>query len=188
MKHTNTISSSSSTLLNGKKILLVVTGSIAAIESPKLARELMRHGADVFCVMSGSAQHIIHPWALQCITGKETITEITGACEHVEYCGSGDSVDLVLISPATANTISKIACGIFDDAVSTMVSTALGARIPIFIAPAMHDSIAKNPFYLENLKKLKEVGVTVVEPKKEEGKSKLDWHVVSETVLEHFKK
>jgi phosphopantothenoylcysteine decarboxylase / phosphopantothenate---cysteine ligase len=187
MKHTETISSSSSEILKGKKILLVVTGSIAAIESPKIARELMRHGAKVFCVMSGSAQHIIHPWALQCITGKETITEITGACEHIEYC-SGDSVDLVLISPATANTISKIASGIFDDAVSTMVSTALGAGIPIILAPAMHDSIAQNPFYLENLKRLQAVGVSVVQPKKEEGKSKLDWRRVSEAVLKHFEK
>lgn len=187
MKHAETISGSKSKKLVGKCIILAVCGSIAAIESPKLARELMRHGADVVCVMSESANWIIHPYALECIIGRPTITEITGLCEHVECCGDYDGrADLLLISPATANTISKIANGIDDTTVTTFASTALGARMPIIIAPAMHDSMYKNPFVTENIEKLKKAGMMFVEPKREEGKAKLDWEAVARTVLDFF--
>ena len=184
MIHQETISGTKSKKLKGKRIVLAVCGSIAAIESPKLARELMRHGADVTCVLSKSGQTIIHPWALECITGKKTITEITGSCEHVQYCGDwGGKCDLFLISPATANTISKIACGIDDSVVTTFASTALGAKIPVIIAPAMHESMIDNPFVREKIAKLKNAGVRFVEPKKEEGKAKLDWERVAEYAI-----
>ena len=68
--------------LDGKKIVLCVTGSIAAVETVKLARELIRHGAEVQGVMSGAAQTIVHPWALEYATGRKAITEITGAVEQ----------------------------------------------------------------------------------------------------------
>ncbi len=182
--HQETISGTKSRRLKGKRIVLAVCGSIAAIEAPKLARELMRHGADVTCALSASGQTIIHPWALECITGKKTITEITGACEHVQHCGDWDGrCDLLLISPATANTLSKIACGIDDSIVTTFASTALGAKMPVIIAPAMHESMIENPFVRENLVKLKKAGVKVIEPKREEGKAKLDWHTVADFVL-----
>lgn len=187
MDHAEAISGSKSKKLKGKRIVLAVCGSIAAIESPKLARELMRHGAEVVCVMSDNANWIIHPYALECITGRPTINELTGLCEHVELCGDYDGrADLLLISPATANTISKIANGIDDTTVTTFASTALGARMPVIIALAMHNSMYQNPFVVENIKKLKKAGVVFVEPKMEEGKAKLDWESVARKVLEFF--
>lgn len=181
MIHQESISGTKSKKLKGKKVVLAVCGSIAAIEAPKLARELMRHSADVVCVLSEAGQKIIHPYALECITGKKTITDITGSCEHIQYCGEWEGkYDLLLISPATANTISKIANGIDDSIVTTFASTALGAKIPVVIAPAMHESMIDNPFVQENIAKLKEKGVRFVEPKKEEGKAKLDWKAVAD--------
>ena len=98
--------------LAGKKIVLAVTGSIAAVETIKLARELIRHGAEVQAVMSAAAQTIIHPYALQYATGRDVITEITGNVEHVAFCGARkEAYDLLLIAPCTANTIGKIAAG-----------------------------------------------------------------------------
>ncbi len=185
--HQETISCAKSNKLSGKKVVLAVTGSIAAIETPKIARELMRHGADVTCVMSNAAQNIIHPWALECITGKKTITEIGGACEHVSYCGDWSGrADLLLVCPATANTISKIATGVDDTSVTTFATTALGSGMKVAIAPAMHASMAKNPFVAENLRKLREAGVTIIEPKSEEGKEKLDYNLVCDLVLNLF--
>lgn len=189
MVHQETISGVKSKKLKGKRIVLAVCGSIAAIEAPKLARELMRHGADIIPVLSKAGQGVIHPWAMECVTGKRTITEITGFCEHIEHCGDWPGkCDLLLICPATANTISKIANGIDDSVVTTYASTALGAKIPIIIAPAMHESMINNPFVEENARKLKKAGVKFVEPKREEGKAKLEWEKVAESVLAHFSK
>jgi len=186
--HQETISSTKSKKLKGKRIVLAVCGSIAAIEAPKLARELMRHGAEVIPVLSEAGQTVIHPWALECVTGKKTITEITGFCEHIEHCGDWEGkVDMLLICPATANTISKIATGIDDSVVTTYASTALGAKIPIVIALAMHESMINNPFVQENIAKLKKTGVRFVDPKMEEEKAKLDWEKVCGFVLKNLK-
>jgi phosphopantothenoylcysteine decarboxylase / phosphopantothenate---cysteine ligase len=187
MIHQEGISGAKSKKLAGKKIVLAVCGSIAAIESPKLARELMRHGADVICLLSEAGQKIIHPWALECITGKPTITEITGSCGHIQYCGEwAGKCDLLIISPATANTISKIANGIDDSIVTTFASTAIGAKIPLLIAPAMHESMIDNPFVQENITRLRKAGVMFVGPKKEEGKAKLDRESVSKAAISLF--
>lgn len=188
MIHQETVSGTKSKELAGKRIVLAICGSIAAIESPKLARELMRHGADVVCLLSESGQRIIRPWALECITGKKTITEITGSCEHIQYCGDWKGkYDLLLISPATANTISKIANGIDDSIVTTFASTALGSKIPMIIAPAMHESMINNPFVQENIDRLKKAKIRFIEPKLEEGKAKLDWEAVVDFVLKYSK-
>jgi phosphopantothenoylcysteine decarboxylase/phosphopantothenate--cysteine ligase len=185
--HQETITGTKSKKLKGKRIVLAVCGSIAAIEAPKLARELMRHGADITCVLSEAGQKIIHPWALECVTGKKTIIEITGFCEHIEHCGDWKGkCDLLLICPATANTISKIAAGIDDSVITTYASTALGAKIPIVIAPAMHESMIHNPFVQENIAKLKKGRVKFIDPKISEGKAKLDWECVADNVISLF--
>ncbi|MFP4608753.1 MAG: flavoprotein, partial [Candidatus Aenigmatarchaeota archaeon] len=99
--------------LSGKKIIVGVTGSIAAVECVKLVRELVREGAEVHCVMTEWGSKIIHPNSLQFASGNEVITELTGKVEHVSHCGNvPDKADLFLIAPATANTVSKIAKGI----------------------------------------------------------------------------
>jgi len=128
-----------------KKIVLGITGSIAAVESVKLSRELIRHGAEVFPVMTQSATKIIHPDSLEFSSGNKPIIELTGKTEHVSFCGRvKEPADLFIISPCTANTISKIAHGIDDTAVTTFATTAIGSGIPILIVPAMHLSMVSN--------------------------------------------
>jgi phosphopantothenoylcysteine decarboxylase / phosphopantothenate---cysteine ligase len=159
--------------MKAKKIVLAVCGSVAAIETPKLARELRRRGVVVECVMSESAKKIINPNVLEWATERGVITEITGRTEHVRLCGVGGEADLLLICPATSNTISKIACGIDDTSVTTFAATAIGSGKKVIIAPAMHCSMYKNPFVEENIKKLEKNGITIIEPRFEENKAKV---------------
>ena len=159
--------------LQDKKIVLGVTGSIAAVETVKLARELIRHGSKVFPVMTPSATRIIHPDALWFATGVEPIISLTGETQHVEMCGRvSDKADLFLISPCTANTISKIAYGIDDTAVTTFASTAIGSKIPIIIVPAMHLSMYNHKFVQENIEKCKKIHINFIDPKIEGNKAK----------------
>jgi len=167
-RHVELIRGRKSRKLAGKRIVLAIPGSIAAVECVKLARELIRHGAEVHAVMSESAQRIIHPHAMEFATGNPVVTEITGFVEHVELAES----DLVLVCPATANTIGKIACGIDDTPVTTVVTTAF-ARAPVMIAPAMHSTMYEHPIVVENIEKLKSLGVEFIGPRFEEGKAKV---------------
>ncbi|VVB95783.1 Flavin prenyltransferase UbiX [uncultured archaeon] len=163
----------SSNSLEGKTIVLGITGSIAAVRCVELARELRRHGAGVHAVMTQAAQKIIHPEAMRYATGNPVITEITGGVEHVEFCGIGGRAALLLIAPCTANTIGKIAHGIDDTPVTTFATTAFGSGIPIMIVPAMHESMYDHPIVIENIGKLTELGVEFVNPILEEGAAKI---------------
>lgn len=157
-----------------KKIVLGVTGSIAACETVKLARELIRHGAEVHPVMTTSAQKMIHPYALEFACGIAPVTEIDGKVQHVSLCGEvKDRADLLLIAPSTANTISKIAYGIDDTTVTTFATTAIGSKIPVIIVPAMHISMYNHSVVVENIEKLKSIGISVLEPKIQEHKAKM---------------
>jgi len=174
LSHLKGIVGSVSRRLEGRRIVLCITGSVAAMEAPRLARELMRHGADVHVVMSRAACRLIGPDLMEWATGNPVVTELTGRLEHVELAGEWEgTADLVLVYPATANTISKVACGIDDTPVTTVVSTALGSRIPVLVAPAMHYSMYRNPFVVESLRRLSEGGVKVIQPRIEEGKAKV---------------
>ncbi len=170
--HLSQIRASKSRKLSGKKIVLGITGSIAAIEAVKLARELVRRGAEVHAVMSEAACRIVHPNAVEFATDNRVITEITGRIEHVELLGVDGVADLLLVAPATANTIAKIASGIDDTSVTTMATTALGSGKPVMIAPAMHESMMNNPAIASAIEKLREAGVEFVEPRYEENKAK----------------
>ncbi|MBU7027545.1 MAG: bifunctional phosphopantothenoylcysteine decarboxylase/phosphopantothenate--cysteine ligase CoaBC [Theionarchaea archaeon] len=171
--HRKLIQGTKSEKLSGKRIVLCVCGSIAAVECIKLARELMRHGAEVFSVMSDAAQKIIHPYALEFASGNPVVTELTGKVEHVDLVGDyPGKADLVLVCPATANTISKIASGIDDTPVTSVVSTGI-SHVPILIVPAMHASMYENPIIKKNIHFLEEEGITFLHPKMEEGKAKL---------------
>jgi len=168
------IRGSKSNKLSKKRIVLGVTGSIASVETVKLSRELIRHGAEVIPVMSPSATKIIHPDAIWFATGNKPIIELTGATEHVSYCGRVKKpVDLLLISPCTANTISKIAHGIDDTSVTTFASTAIGSNIPILIVPAMHISMFDHKIVQKNIDICKKIGIKFVEPKIEKNKAKM---------------
>lgn len=159
--------------LENKRIVLAVCGSIAAVETIKLAHELRRRGADVISVMSSAACGIIHPDALTYACAAPAITKITGMVEHVQYCGEGGEADLLLIAPATANTISKIACGIDDTVVTTFATTAIGRGMPIVLAPAMHESMYRHKVVRRNLEALSDLGILVVPPRVEEEKAKI---------------
>jgi len=159
--------------LLGKKIVLGVTGSVAAVRAFELARELIRHGADVYSVMSRAATEIIHPYTLHYATGHEAITKLMGDIEHVEFLGMEGSADLFLIAPCTANTLNKIATGVSDTPVTVFATTAFGSGIPMIIVPAMHESMFNSPVITENLEKLRQLGVTVLGPKIQEGLAKI---------------
>jgi len=160
--------------LSNRRIALCVTGSVAAVECVALSRLLMRHGSEVYCVMSPMAHKIIHPYLLEWATGNPVVVELTGQIEHITLAGKHDEhVDLVLVAPATANTIGKIANGIDDTAVTTTVSSAIGAKIPVIVVPAMHESMYDHPAVIENIEKLKGIGVHVVSPRMEEAKAKI---------------
>lgn len=176
------ISGTISETLSGKTIVVGVTGSIAAVRVVDLIRELIRRGAEVHAVMSPAAQQILHPFALEYASGHPVITEITGRVEHVEFCGVGGAADLLLVVPATANTIGKMASGIDDTPVTTFATTAIGSGKPVMVVPAMHEAMYRHPAVLKNLETLREMGVAVIDPKIEEGKAKIAEN--SRTLLE----
>ena len=158
--------------LRGKTIVIGITGSIAATECFSTIRELIRHGANVIPVMSAGAQDIVTPMSIEFASGHKPVTKITGRAEHVELFDRG-SADALLIYPATANTISKIASGIDDTPVASMATVALGAGIPIAIAPAMHNSMINHPAVKENIEKLKTWGVSFIGPHISENRAKV---------------
>lgn len=156
--------------LRGRRILLGVSGSIAAVRTVELARELLRRGARVRAVVTPAAQRILHPYALEYATGEPPVTELTGQVEHVDLV---EESDLLLIAPATANTLGKLAHGIDDTPVASCACVALGRGVPVVAAPAMHEPMGKNPLVAENLERLKAAGVVLVEPRMEEEALKL---------------
>ena len=174
--------------LKGKRIALGITGSIGAVRCIRFIRELIRHGAEIIPIMTKDAQEIITAKSIWFASGKKPVTEITGDVEHVRYCGvDEDHVDLYLIAPCTANTISKIAWGICDTPVTLFATTALGSDIPVMILPAMHGSMYTHPAITENLRKLKDMGVIRIEPIFSERKAKMaNVDLVVEYVLRTF--
>lgn len=157
--------------LGGRKIVLCITASVAAYRAVDLARLLMRHGADVRAVMSKATTMLLTPELMKWATGNEVVTELTGNLEHIQLADYGRA-DLILIYPCTGNTLSKIANGIDDTPVTSVVSVALGSKIPVMIAPAMHEAMYENPILLRNIESLKNL-VEFIEPSMEEGKAKV---------------
>lgn len=160
-------------MLTGVNVGLGVTGSIAAVRTVELAHELRRRGATVRAIMSDDARGIIHPWALQFATEHPVVTELTGAVEHVELFGEEGWADVLLVAPATANTVGKVAAAIDDTPVTTCATTAIGVGVPVVVAPAMHEPMHDHPGVRENLDRLASMGLSIVPPRIEEGKAKI---------------
>jgi phosphopantothenoylcysteine decarboxylase/phosphopantothenate--cysteine ligase len=160
-------------VFEGVNVALGVTGSIAAVRVVELAHELRREGATVRAVTTPSAESIIHPWAIEFATDAPPITEITGRVEHVDLCGREGWADVLLVAPATANTVGKVASAVDDTPVTTCVTTALGAGVPVVVAPAMHEPMYDHPGVLDALDRLESWGVNLVAPRLEEGKAKI---------------
>jgi len=156
--------------LSGKKIVLCVAGSVAAYKSIELARLLMRHGADVTCVISKAASKLIKPDYFKWATGNDVITKLTGKLEHISLADYKQS-DLIIVYPSTANTLGKLANGIDDTPISTVLTVGFGSKIPILLALAMHESMYDNAAVLRNIKFLKSK-IDFISPKMIEGKAK----------------
>ncbi|MFB6146903.1 MAG: bifunctional phosphopantothenoylcysteine decarboxylase/phosphopantothenate--cysteine ligase CoaBC [Halobacteriaceae archaeon] len=163
-------------MLDGVNVALGVTGSIAAVRTVELAHELRRRGAAVRGVLTEAARGIVHPWAVQFATDRPPVTELTGDVEHVDLCGRDGWADALLVAPATANTVGKMAAGIDDTTVTSCATTALGAECPVVVAPAMHEPMYDHPAVETNLARIEEWGVDVVPPRLEEGKAKIATH------------
>ena len=161
-----------STKLRGKTVVMGITGSIAAVECFGTIRELIRHGADVYPVLTPEAQKLVTPDALEFASGHRPVTDLTGRTEHITMMAAR-SADLFLIYPATANTVSKIANGIDDTPVTSMATVAIGAGIPIAIAPAMHDSMYRNPAVAENIERLRSWGISFIGPRRDGVRAKV---------------
>ncbi|MGI0089892.1 MAG: bifunctional phosphopantothenoylcysteine decarboxylase/phosphopantothenate--cysteine ligase CoaBC [Nitrosopumilaceae archaeon] len=164
------IVSSHGTELAGKKIVLCVTGSVAAYKAIELARLFMRHGANVTCVASKAATDLIKPSYFKWATGNEVITKLTGDLEHIKIADYKKS-DLIVVYPCTANTLGKLANGIDDTPISTVLSVGFGSKIPIVMALAMHEAMYDNAAVRKNMDFLKGK-VDFVSPQMIEGKAK----------------
>jgi len=159
------------TLLHHKHIILGVTGSIAVYKAVDLASKLTQAGALVDVIMTAAAQKFVAPMTFQSVTGRPIYTTMWqtddsgGLPTHIAHVGLGEEAGLLVFAPITANTIAKIAHGLADDLLSV---TALAARCPLLIAPAMDGGMYQHPATLSNLEILRARGVTVIEP--EEGR------------------
>jgi len=158
------------TELTGKKIVLCVAGSVAAYKSIELARLLMRHGANVKCVMSNASTKLIKPDYMKWATGNNVITKLTGNMEHIDLADYKRS-DLLIVYPSTANTLGKLAAGIDDTPISTVLTVAFGSKIPIVMGLAMHQSMYENAAVRKNIAFL-EKKIDFVSPSMIEGKAK----------------
>ena len=159
--------------LAGKTIVLGITGSIAAVDSFHLIRELIRHGAKVVPVMTADAAKLAAPDSIEFASGIKPILEIGGQCEHILHLGDPAAADLFIVYPATADCISKIANGIADDPVTTFASVALGSELPVAVAPAMHGFMYSNPAVARNVEALKSYGVNIIGPHNDDNRARV---------------
>ena len=154
-------------MLKGKHILLGITGGIAAYKTPFLVRELKRAGADVHVIMTESAKEFVTPTTLSTVSGHEVVVDtfpsqkgstVDASTWHVKL---GIEADAMVIAPATANTIAKIASGLADNAVTTLV---LALRAPLIISPTMDVDMWNNSATQTNVAKLREMGCLILPP------------------------
>lgn len=148
-----------------KKILLGITGSIAAYKAAEIANKLTKDGFAVSAIMTKSAQKFIAPLTIQTLTKSKVYTEMFDAIayEDVRHISLARWADLCLIAPATANIIGKLASGIADDMLSTVMMAVKDK--PVVICPAMNTAMYENPIVQDNIKKLTNFGYSFIEPK-----------------------
>ena len=151
------------TEMNSKRILLGVTGGIAAYKTAALARLLVKAGFDVQCVMTEAAQHFIGAATLQALTGKPVLLQLWDAAsgDGMDHIRLSREADVILIAPASANFIAKLAQGLADDLLSTL---CLARACPLAIAPAMNKQMWDNPATQRNLAQIRQDGIEVFGP------------------------
>jgi phosphopantothenoylcysteine decarboxylase/phosphopantothenate--cysteine ligase len=150
-------------VLDGKNIILGVTGGIAAYKAVEITSRLVKLGANVNVIMTKNATMLVQPLTFRYISRNPVSVDMFDEPESwkPEHISLADNCDLLIIAPATANIIGKLAHGIADDMLST---TALAIRCPVLIAPAMNSHMFANPILQENIKKLKSHGFEFIEP------------------------
>ena len=150
-------------MLKGRKIILGVTGGIAAYKAAELVRELVKAGAEVHVVMTRNAQAFITPLTLQTLSGNPVTTELFNliAESEIGHIALADKAGVLVIAPATANIIGKIAAGIADDMLTTLV---MATRAPVLLAPAMNVHMWENTICQENIQRLRSRGYHFIDP------------------------
>jgi phosphopantothenoylcysteine decarboxylase / phosphopantothenate---cysteine ligase len=151
-------------ILKGKKILLGVTGSIAAYKAILLLRRLTQAGAQVTVVMTASAQRFVTSLTFEALSGRKVHTDLFAGADAIRHLLLADESDLILIAPATANILGKVANGVADDLLTTIL---VSTRTPVVIAPAMDGEMWDNPVLQRNISVLEGMGCRMVPP--EEG-------------------
>ncbi|HZK25811.1 MAG TPA: bifunctional phosphopantothenoylcysteine decarboxylase/phosphopantothenate--cysteine ligase CoaBC [Oscillospiraceae bacterium] len=150
-------------MLSGQSIVVGVTGGIAVYKAAELCRLFIKAGAEVRVVMTEAAKEFVTPLTFQTLTGNRVYDQLFIGSDRfsVEHVGLAQEADLIVLAPATANTIGKIANGIADNLLTT---TVMAAKCPILLAPAMNTHMYENPIHLANLKKLESYGYALVGP------------------------
>jgi phosphopantothenoylcysteine decarboxylase / phosphopantothenate---cysteine ligase len=149
------------TILDKKRILLAVTGSIACYKAVDLASKLAQGGAEIDVIMSEAAQRFVAPLAFRSVTGRPVYADMWSLAEHIQHVQLGEVADLMMVAPASAQTIAKLAHGLADNLLTV---TALAARCPLLLAPAMDGGMYEHPATQANLRLLQERGALVVGP------------------------
>lgn len=149
--------------LEGKNVVLGVTGGIAAYKACTLASRLKKAGAQVYVIMTKNACRFVSPLTFETLTNHPAVTDTfeRPATWEVEHIALAKRADVFVIAPATANILAKMACGIADDMLST---TVLATRAPVLVAPAMNTGMWENPVTQENAERLRKRGVRFVGP------------------------
>lgn len=150
-------------MLEGKTVVLGVTGSIAAYKMANVASMLVKLGADVHVIMTENAVNFIHPITFETLTNHKCLVDTfdRNFRFHVAHVSLAKQADVILVAPATANIIGKMANGLADDMLST---TLLAAKCPILVSPAMNTNMFENKIVQDNLAKLQQFGITVIPP------------------------
>ncbi len=147
----------------GKKVVLGVSGGIAAYKAVELLRLLVKEDASVYVVMTANAKEFVQPLTFETLSGHPVYHEMFGAesSASMEHIRAAENADVMIIAPATANTLGKLAHGLADDPLSTLLAAYAG---PVLAAPAMNDKMWENPAVQENIRTLKKRGVTFIDP------------------------
>ncbi len=148
-----------------KNIILGITGSIAAFKAAIIVSKLKSLGFDITVIMTKSAQNFIHPLTFRTLSQNQVVTDIfiDVSVYDPQHVSIAYNADLLVIAPATANVIGKLASGIADDA---LTSTVMASNVPVIIAPAMEENMYVNPITQRNINILKEVGYKFIGPGK----------------------
>lgn len=150
--------------LKNKNIVLGVTGGIAAYKSAQLVSRLKQENADVDVIMTKNSMNFITPLTMQTLSGNDVKFDMFSDYNYeIDHISLAEKADIIVVAPATANIIGKVACGIADDLLSTVI---MATKSPVLFAPAMNCNMYDNPIVRENIKKLKILNYRFIGPEK----------------------